>query len=445
MISAVLIGIFVIGYLAIAMEQGIKVDKAAIALITGVLCWTVLVVNADEILSLLPATTAPGATGFFIDQLQHHLGEISEIIFFLLGAMTIVELIDAHDGFDLITRYISTSKRVSLLWIICLVAFFLSAALDNLTTTIVMISITRKLVSEQKDRWFFAGMIVIAANAGGAWSPIGDVTTTMLWIGGQITATGIMGAVFLESLVSMVVPLLLLSFTLKGSVNKPVSEATPNETALTTNFERTSVFVIGVSCLVGVPIFKTLTHLPPYMGVLLGLGILWTYTEFIHRKKNLEDKAPLSVVGVIRRIDTPSILFFLGILIAIAALQSAGQLTLLAGGLKDWLKDSEMIAIAIGALSAIVDNVPLVAASIGMYPIEDADATGWASAFIQDGEFWNLLAFTTGTGGSMLIIGSAAGVAAMGLEKITFGWYLKNISWLALLGFVSGCVVFLVK
>lgn len=446
MLTILLVLIFVIGYLAITVEHDIKIDKAATALITGVLCWTVIMLNADhfalQIKDIQAHGLQHGTVGFFLEQLQHHLGEISEIVFFLLGAMTVVELIDAHGGFAIITNSINTRNRRQLLWMLCFFTFFLSAILDNLTTTIVMVSLTKKLVEDRSDRWLFAGMIVIAANAGGAWSPIGDVTTTMLWIGGQITATGIMGAIFLQSVVSIIVPLIALSFMLRGQVRRPQAQTKEASDPLSTG-ERNSVFFIGLSCLVFVPIFKTFTNLPPYMGMMFGLGVLWVYTEIIHRKKAEDERGQLSVVAVLRKIDTPSILFFLGILIAISALQSAGLLNELAALMKDQLQDSSLIAIAIGVASAIVDNVPLVAASAGMYPIETVATNEWNSAFVSDGNFWQLLAYCSGTGGSMLIIGSAAGVAAMGLEKITFGWYLRKISVLALLGYLSGVVVHL--
>ncbi len=423
--SIILIAVFILGYAAIAFEHRLRIDKAAIALITGIVCWTLLY--------LFPGSYS---VSFFSEELSHHLSGIAEILFFLLGAMTIVELIDAHDGFQLISSRITPTKKVKLLWTICLISFFLSAVLDNLTCTIVMVSLCRKLIADQKDRWFFCGLIVIAANAGGAWSPIGDVTTTMLWIDGQITASGIIQGVFLESLVSLAVPLILLSLFTKGEVQRP---ALGENTMTTTAFERNSVFALGISILLLVPVFKTLTHLPPYMGILLGLGLLWTYTEIIHRAKNSEERNELSVVGVIRRIDTPSILFFLGILLAVGTLETSGELGKLATALNQQVSSPAIIASLIGAFSAIVDNVPLVAASSGMYAISEV------GVFAQDGSFWQLLAFTAGTGGSMLIIGSAAGVAAMGLEKISFGWYLKHISWLALIGYLAGIAVFLLK
>ena len=415
-----MIVIFVLGYLAIALEHPIKVDKAASALITGVLVWTLFVLS--------------GADQHFIEeQLLHHLSEISSILFFLLGAMTIVELVDAHEGFSIITDKITTKNRVKLLWIVSVLAFFFSAALDNLTTTIVMVSLLRKLIDNKYERWFFAGIVVVSANAGGAWSPIGDVTTTMLWIGGQLTTMTIIKTLIVPSIVAMVVPLTVLSFTMKGEIVRPVEVGNENDSDPTTAFERNLIFFLGVAGLLFVPVFKTLTHLPPFMGMMLSLGVLWLVTEIIHRSKNTSDKSQLSVIGVLRKIDTASVLFFLGILLAVAGLQSAGHLVIMAENLNEWFGgDIYAINIVIGLLSAIVDNVPLVAGSMGMYEITSA------GDFAQDGVFWQFLAFCAGTGGSALIIGSAAGVAAMGLEKIDFVWYLKKISILALIGYFAG-------
>ena len=413
--------VFVVGYAAIALEHPIKIDKAASALITGVLVWTLFVFT--------------GADSHFIEEeLLHHLSEISSILFFLLGAMTIVELIDAHEGFAIITDKITTTKKVKLLWIISVLTFFFSAALDNLTTSIVMISLLRKLIGDKYDRWFFAGIVVVAANAGGAWSPIGDVTTTMLWIGGQLTTATIISTLFIPSLVAMVVPLLVLTFTLKGNVERPVTkEGLEHYINPTTAFERNLIFFLGLAGLLFVPIFKTVTHLPPFMGMMLSLGVMWAVTEVIHSSKNREDKSHLSVIGVLRKVDTASVLFFLGILLAVAGLQSAGHLAVMAGSLNDAFDGNiYAINIVIGLLSSIVDNVPLVAGSMGMYEVAEA------GAFAQDGVFWQFLAFCAGTGGSALIIGSAAGVAVMGLEKIDFVWYLKKISILALIGYFAG-------
>ena len=414
-----MIVIFVLGYLAIALEHPIKVDKAASALITGVLVWTLFVLS--------------GADQHFIEQLLHHLSEISSILFFLLGAMTIVELVDAHEGFSIITDKITTKNRVKLLWIVSVLTFFFSAALDNLTTTIVMVSLLRKLIDDKYERWFFAGIVVVSANAGGAWSPIGDVTTTMLWIGGQLTTMTIIKTLIVPSIVAMMVPLTVLSFTMKGEIVRPVEVGNEDDSDPTTAFERNLIFFLGVAGLLFVPVFKTLTHLPPFMGMMLSLGVLWLVTEIIHRSKNKADKSQLSVIGVLRKIDTASVLFFLGILLAVAGLQSAGHLAVMAQNLNEWFGgDIYAINIVIGLLSAIVDNVPLVAGSMGMYEITSV------GNFAQDGVFWQFLAFCAGTGGSALIIGSAAGVAAMGLEKIDFVWYLKKISILALLGYFAG-------
>jgi len=413
--------VFVVGYAAIALEHPIKIDKAASALITGVLVWTLFVFT--------------GADSHFIEEeLLHHLSEISSILFFLLGAMTIVELIDAHEGFAIITDKITTTKKVKLLWIISVLTFFFSAALDNLTTSIVMISLLRKLIDDKYDRWFFAGIVVVAANAGGAWSPIGDVTTTMLWIGGQLTTATIISTLFIPSLVAMVVPLLVLTFTLKGNVERPITkEGLEHYINPTTAFERNLIFFLGLAGLLFVPIFKTVTHLPPFMGMMLSLGVMWAVTEVIHSSKNREDKSHLSVIGVLRKVDTASVLFFLGILLAVAGLQSAGHLAVMAGSLNDVFNGNiYAINIVIGLLSSIVDNVPLVAGSMGMYEVAAA------GVFAQDGVFWQFLAFCAGTGGSALIIGSAAGVAVMGLEKIDFVWYLKKISILALIGYFAG-------
>ncbi|MFV0378840.1 MAG: sodium:proton antiporter NhaD [Mangrovibacterium sp.] len=446
--------VFVLGYLAIALEHPIKVDKAASALIIGTLCWVVYILGGEEILHLgfSPSwhhftetnglsLTAEAIHEFIVDyEIIHHLGEIAEILFFLLGAMTIVEMVDQHEGFRVITDRIKTTHKVKLIWVLSFLTFFMSALLDNLTTTIVMVALLRKLVDDKPTRWFFASMVVLAANAGGAWSPIGDVTTIMLWIGGQITAAKIILGVFIPSLLCMVVPLVILSFTMKGHVDRP--EVNEDENGLTTPFEQKLMLFLGVAGLLSVPVFKTLTHLPPYMGMLLALGIIWVISEIMHKDKDSEIKQKLRVTEVLRRVDTPTVLFFLGILSAVAALQSAGHLNLLSQFLNDKLGNIFLIDLAIGVLSSVVDNVPLVAGAMGMYPISDPGTTGYLAAFVQDGVFWEFLAYTAGTGGSMLIIGSAAGVAAMGLEKIDFIWYLKKISWLALVGYLAGAAFY---
>jgi Na+/H+ antiporter NhaD/arsenite permease-like protein len=439
--------IFVLGYIAIALEHPLKIDKSASALLIGVLTWAIYALNGVHILSLGHSiewnTLTKGiemgqeniheiASHFIKHELGHHLTEISEIIFFLLGAMTIVEIVDKHQGFKLITDKIKTTNKVKLLWILSILTFFMSAALDNLTTTIVMVTLLRKLIDDKKTRWFFAAMVVLAANAGGAWSPIGDVTTIMLWIGGQITAGNIIKMVIIPSLVSIIVPLVIVSFSMEGTVSRP--QLSDNDSKnFTTKNEQVLILFLGVGALLFVPVFKTITHLPPYMGMLLGLGVLWTVTDILNRKRNEEDKRELNVINILKKVDIPTVMFFLGILTAVSSLQSAGHLHLLSG----WLDNATgqniyIIDSAIGVLSSIVDNVPLVAGAMGMYDIAHA------GAFAQDGVFWELLAYTAGTGGSILIIGSAAGVAAMGMEKIDFIWYMKKISLLALIGYAAG-------
>jgi Na+/H+ antiporter NhaD/arsenite permease-like protein len=415
--NMLLVILFIAGYFAIAFEHSIKLNKSASALLTGVLCWTAYIMTVPD-------------SHVAYEELNSHLGDLAGILFFLMGAMTIVELIDAHDGFDVITSRITTNKKRTLLFIICIITFFLSSVLDNLTTAIVMVSLLRKLISDKNDRWLYTGMVIIAANAGGAWSPIGDVTTTMLWIGGQITAGNIILSLFIPSALCLFVPMLFLSFKLKGNVIRPDS-TNKNSKNNSSEKERNIIFFTGLGALIFVPVFKTITHLPPFMGVLFGLGIVWIVTEIIHSKKEEYEKDTLSVVKALQRIDVPSILFFLGILLAIAALQSAGMLSHLAMFMNEKVGNLNIIVPSIGVLSAIIDNVPLVAASMGMYDIHN---------YTPDSYLWEFLAYCAGTGGSILIIGSAAGVAAMGIEKIDFIWYLKKISWLALLGYFSGVI-----
>jgi len=417
-----IITIFILGYVAIAFEHKIKINKAATALITGVLCWTVYILFSPDKL-------------FVGEELTRHMGDLSGILFFLLGAMTIVELIDAHDGFDIITTRINQTDKRKLLWIVAFITFFLSAILDNLTTTIVIISLLRKLIRDDKDRLFFAGIVVVAANAGGAWSPIGDVTTTMLWIGGQITAYSIIIKLILPSLICLIVPLVYLSFKLKGKVERPEAIENVNTQSLSQKHQ-SIVFFSGVIILMLVPVFKTVTHLPPFMGILIGLGVLWVITEILHSGKNEEDKHTLSVVHALRKIDAPSILFFLGILVSISALQSIGTLSDMAQWLTVKIHNDNIIVIAIGLLSSVIDNVPLVAAVQGMYDLNQ---------YPTDHYFWEFLAYAAGTGGSALIIGSAAGIAAMGMEKISFFWYLKTISLLALLGYFAGALTYVLQ
>ena len=408
--------VFIVGYLAIALEHPIRVNKTASALLAGVFCWTLYAFSGHE---------GVGA------QLSHHLANISEILFFLLGAMTIVELVDAYQGFRFITDRIQTRNPKMLLWLICFVTFFLSSILDNLTTSIVMVSLLRKLIPNKEMRMFFAGMVVIAANAGGAWTPIGDVTTTMLWIGGQISTVNIIKMLFVPSIVCMVVPLIYLSFTLKGSLGEPdvesVKQEAPPRGSLT-------MLMIGVGALIFVPVFKTVTHLPPYLGMLMGLGVLWVVSEMINPEADEAARKPLSAAGALSRIDSSSVLFFLGILLAVGALESMEILGQFAGWLDATMGSQSVIVTVIGLLSAIIDNVPLVAASIGMYPLE---------TYPMDHFIWEYLAYCAGTGGSILIIGSAAGVAVMGMEKIDFIWYLRRISLIAMIGYFAGAFAYL--
>jgi Na+/H+ antiporter NhaD/arsenite permease-like protein len=446
----VIVIVFIIGYILIAAEHPIKINKTASALLTGVLCWTLFAISgpteallhsehyvhffndlkktAVDFASLTPQQIH---TEYVIESLGHHLNEIAQILFFLMGAMTIVELVDAHHGFRFITDRINTKNPKQLLWIVCWVTFFLSAALDNLTTTIVMVSLIRKLIPNKDMRLFFAGMIIIAANAGGAWSPIGDVTTTMLWIGGQISAVGIMKSTFIPSIVCMLIPLLYLSFTLKGDLGTHVEKSKSSDHHVTSG---NLMLFLGLGALISVPIFKTTTHLPPYLGMLLGLGVIWVISELINPDLDETVKKQYTAANALARIDMPSVLFFLGILLAVGALQSMSTLANFAGYLNDTIGDNRIIITLIGVLSAVVDNVPLVAASMGMYSLD---------TYPMDNMIWEYLAYCAGTGGSILVIGSAAGVAAMGMEKIDFIWYLKKISLLAAMGYFSGAIVYL--
>jgi Na+/H+ antiporter NhaD/arsenite permease-like protein len=450
--------VFVIGYAMIALEHPIHIDKAASALLIGGITWTIFALNADTILAdsvgfmkyleeyaLLNDGQTTDAQHYVTHELGHHLSEIAEILFFLLGAMTIVELIDAHEGFALITDRINTANKVKLVWILSVLTFFLSAALDNLTTAIVMSALLKKLIKSKEDLWLFAGMVIISANAGGAWSPIGDVTTIMLWIGGQVTAANIVVKLIVPSLVAMLVPLTILSFTLKGEITRKLGMVERHHLVdRTTPTEQKTVLFLGVGSLLFVPIFKTVTHLPPYMGVLLGLGVLWTVTEIMHRSKNQADKSELSVIGVLQKVDTPSVLFFLGILAAVGSLQSAGHLRIMAQFLNDTIGNLYVINMVIGVLSSIVDNVPLVAGAMGMYELLPVGAEAVAgSAYPVDHSFWEFLAYCAGTGGSCLIIGSAAGVAVMGILNIDFIWYVKKISLLAFVGYIAGAFTFI--
>lgn len=420
MIGFLLVAIFVVGYVAIALEHPLQLNKAASALITGVLCWTIYILHADG----SHEVTA---------QLLEHLGEISSILFFLLGAMTIVELIDLHNGFDIITQRINTTSKSRLLIIITVLSFFLSALLDNLTTAIVMASLSTKILREKEDRLWFCGMIVIAANAGGAWSPLGDVTTTMLWIGGQITAMNIMKQLIMPSVAVCVIPMLFIAYNFRG---KKIMTRVQPPSSVKERRESMIILFSGLGFLIFVPIFKTLTHLPPFMGMLLALGFMWIIITVIHKGKEPETIVKYNVARALQKVDSPSILFFLGILLAVSALQSFGILKDMAMVFSHTFKNDYVIGAALGLLSAIVDNVPLVAAAQGMYDL---------SVYPTDHSFWEFLALTTGAGGSAIIIGSAAGVAVMGIEQINFMWYLKKISWLALIGFTAGIGVFLLQ
>jgi Na+/H+ antiporter NhaD/arsenite permease-like protein len=416
-----LAAVFVIAYAAIALEHPIGVNKSASALLGAGVLWTIYAL-------------ATGDHTLIGRQLDESVASTAQIVFFLVGAMTIVEVIDAHDGFEVITSRISTTSQVRLIWLIGFVTFFLSAILDNLTTTIVMVSLIQRLIAKRDDRLLFASLIVIAANAGGAWTVIGDVTTTMLWIGGQISPLKIMGAVFLPSLLNLLVPLAFISFSLKGKTIAPP----PKEDGLrgVDPFERNVMFYLGLGVLIAVPAFKTVTHLPPFMGVLLGLGIVWLVGEIVHRNKDEHVRGPLTLANALTRIDMGSIVFFLGILLAVACLEHAGLLSMLAKWLDTAIGRLDIIVIVLGLLSAVIDNVPLVAATMGMYDLAHYPA---------DSFIWEFIAYCAGTGGSILIIGSAAGVAAMGLERIEFLWYARRIAVPALAGYLAGAVVYIAQ
>lgn len=478
MIYLAMIAVFVLGYIAIAFEHNIHVDKAASAILTAVVLWTLLVLGFDSLASHVPvaAEAASHTSGLLNTELRHHLAEIAEILFFLMGAMVIVELIDAHGGFDVVTRFINTDNVTTLLWIVGGFTFFLSALLDNLTTTIVMVSLLRKLISNKTLRWWFAGIVIICANAGGAWSPVGDVTTTMLWIGNQVTASHLVMNLFIPSLIASVVPMALVSMKFRGrKLGAAIDNdlLLPGQPIMAEAFEvsddqhsttlshavvdvppklRKMIFGLGLGALAFVPVFKTLTHLPPYMGVLLGLSVLWIFTEVTHRHQDTHTKQQLTVIGVLTRVDMPSILFFLGILLSVSALATSGHLADMGHWLDSRFGSLYTIDMLIGLLSSLVDNVPLVAGAMKMYPLLtpsdlvglSGDALAHQSKFLQDGQFWHFLAYCAGTGGSCLIIGSAAGVAAMGMEKIPFMWYLKRISLLALLGYLAGALTYIV-
>lgn len=419
----VLVLVFIVTYLAIALEHPLGINKSASALVGAGVLWTLYAL-------------ATGDHHRVAEQLDESLMGTAQIVFFLMGAMAIVEVVDAHNGFEVITERIRTTRLSSLMWLVGFVTFFLSSVLDNLTTTIVMISLMRKLLARHEDRLFFAGIIVIAANAGGAWSPIGDVTTTMLWIDGQITALGIMKSVLLPAVVSMVIPLAITAYILRGKLVESPAVTAGEQGVASTLFERNLMFFLGIGILVAVPVFKAVTHLPPFMGILFGLGILWLVGDLVHRGKEDEFKHPLTLVHALSRIDMSSLVFFAGILLAVATLEHTRILASLAGWLNETVGRQDVIVLIIGVVSAVVDNVPLVAASMGMYSLADYPA---------DHFLWHFLAYCAGTGGSILVIGSAAGVAAMGLEKIHFFWYVKRISGLALVGYFAGAGVYLLQ
>ena len=431
-----LVTIFIIGYFFIAMEHPFKINKTATALALGTIIWAVF--SFCNVIAR-PDLDIEGWRAFISGNLIENLGETAEIVFFLLGAMTIVTLIEDYQGFRVITDQITTTNKKKLLWILSILTFFLSALLDNMTTAIVMVALLRKLIADKKERWLYAGMVILAANAGGAWSPIGDVTTIMLWIGGQVTTVNIMVKTIIASLVCMVVPVLIVGATLKGEIERPVDSNSGVEVPV---HLRRLILIMGICVLIFVPIFKTITHLPPYLGMLFSLAVLWITTEIISRKYEKEGHKLPTAVSTLEHIDTPTILFFLGILMAVSCLKVSGILGSLAAALNGAFGTEApgffFIDLIIGILSSVVDNVPLVAAAMGMYPLDGADAI-----FMQNHPFWEFLAYCAGTGGSLLIIGSAAGVAVMGMEKIDFIWYLKKITLLALAGYIAGALVFI--
>ena len=420
--NSIVIVLFCAGYVAILLEQYIRLNKSAIALITGAICWSIIAINTNNL---------PGV----IEGLQLHMIDIGELMFFLLGAMTIVETIDMHDGFQNLASFIKSKRKLRIVALVSLISFFLSAILDNLTTTIVLISILNKIIDDKKTKWLLLSLVVISANAGGAWSPIGDITTTMLWIGGQISSWNIIHQTFLASFGSMFIAALLIYLKLEKQV--PTKNLIiQNENFTINGVERNIVFVAGLLSLLFIPVFKSITGLPPFMGMLFCLGFMWLITGFIHRKKEAQDKGLLSVNHALHKIDVQSILFFTGILLCVAALEVTGSLHELSVFLDQKLQNPNMIATAIGILSAVFDNIPLVAGLQNMYSLQQ---------YPIDHPFWELLAYCAGTGGSIFIIGSAAGVMVMGMEKMSFGWYLKNISWIALISFLTGILIFITQ
>ncbi len=433
-LTLAIVAVFVFGYACIALESVIKVNKAAIALLMFIFCWTLFMIAPGNYLILEPGEDLIRKATEII---ENHLGETASTLFFLMGAMTIVELVDQNGGFDFVRTSLSTTSKRKLLWRIVFMTFFLSSILDNLTTSIVMIMVLNKLVGERADRMIYASLVVIAANSGGAFSPIGDVTTIMLWNAGSVTSTGVITEIFVPSLISMVIPAFIMQFSLKGKLVMPEKEVETEEQELTSR-ERKTVFFMGVGGLIFVPIFKGITGLPPFMGILLVLGLLWLVTEFFYgRRKGEKKKFKKRVTRVLSRIDMGTILFFLGILMAVSCLQEIGVLTVTGQWLNTVSNGNHYVVTgAIGVISSIVDNVPLVAGCMGMYEIAPV------GDFAVDGIFWQLLAYCAGVGGSMLIIGSAAGVVVMGLERITFGWYLKKVTWIAFVGYLAGIICY---
>ena len=456
-----LVVLFFIGYLGIALEHPLRVDKTATALMLGMLLWVIYALGAEYIVPLIDGESLQAyiqAHPTLANESLHHqalsyvtdvkivetLGDVTQTLFFLIGAMTIVELVDVHGGFTVITSHITTRNKGVLMWVICGVTFLFSAVLDNMTTTIVMILLLRKIVEDQHERWLYAGMIVIAANTGGAWSPIGDVTTIMLWVKGNVTASALISYVLLPSVVAMLVPMLWIKRSLKGTV-PPLEAPLPDQTHGMSHGERLRILLLGVGGLIFVPIFKSITHLPPFVGMLFVLGALWLYTDIYYNGKRMQRVKEHRLPKIISRIDMPSILFFLGILLAVGVLEATGILAATAAWLDTNVHNVYIINVLLGIMSSVFDNVPLVAGVMGMYPVEPATVTGYALNFVQDGVFWEFLSYCAGVGGSMLIIGSAAGVIAMGLEKINFGWYLKHFSIPALLGYLAGAGVYILE
>ena len=432
-LTLMIVTVFIVGYLCIAIESVTRVNKAAIALLMCVSCWTLLMLGPG---AYYPEVAADDVIHHIAEVIEHHLGDAAGTLFFLMGAMTIVEIVDSNGGFNFVRDTMKTRSKRKLMWRMAFMTFFLSAILDNLTTSIVMITVLRKLVQAREDRLIYAALVVISANSGGAFSPIGDVTTILLWIKGVITTQGVLTEIFLPSLVSMLVPAAILSLSLKGKFDKE-QNLPKADVSQFTKAQRDIIFWLGVGGLCFVPVFKTLTHLPPFMGILLVLGLLWTVTEIFHYNTSEDDTMAKRVTDLLSRIDLSTIMFFLGILMAVAVLQEVGVLTALGEGLNEAFSGNYYVINGIiGVLSSIVDNVPLVAGCMGMYPVAPE------GAMAIDGIFWQLLAYCAGVGGSMLIIGSAAGVVVMGLEKITFGWYMKKITWIALVGYLAGVLIY---